>query len=81
MDLEGVWHNNAYKPTQPGDYVSIDQLKSPTPGLIAQPKTRLITKCYNISMIFFDQATRFSYDHYQELTAARKLLTISRHLN
>ena len=74
MDSEGVWHNNAYTSTQSGEYVYVDQLKSPTPGLIAQLTMRLITKCYNIEMICFDQLTRFSYDHLQTTDISKKTL-------
>ena len=43
----------------------LDQIKSPTPGIIEQLTGRLTTKSYNILTIFFDQATIFSYAHFQ----------------
>ena len=70
----GVWHNNAYTPTQPGEYVLVDQLKLPTPGLIAQLTIRLTTKRYNIAIIFFDQTNRFSYDNFQTTDSSDKTL-------
>ena len=65
MDPELVWHNNAYKPTQPREYVSVDKLKSPTMGLIAQLTRRLTTKLYNIAILFVNQSNRFIYAHLQ----------------
>ena len=57
---------DAYKPTQPGEYELIDQLKSQTLGLIAQLTGKITTKCYNITTIFVDTETKFTYDHLQK---------------
>jgi hypothetical protein len=51
----------AYVPTQPGEIVSIDQMISPTAGLVAQ-NTGILTKDrYKVASVFIDQATDFSY--------------------
>ena len=65
MYPEGLWNNNAYKPTQSGEYVSADQLKSTILGLIANFTRILTTKHYNIATIFVDQETRFIFAHFQ----------------
>ena len=57
---------DAYKPTQPGEYELIDQLKSQTLGLIAQLTEKITTKRYNIAKIFFDRSTRFNYSRFQK---------------
>jgi hypothetical protein len=43
---------------QPGDMVSVDQIVSPIPGLVAQITGTLTTKMYNYATIYVDQATR-----------------------
>ena len=81
MDLEGVWHNNAYKPTQPGECVSEDQLKSPTLGITARLIRRLTTKFNNIATIFFIKQQYSAILISKKLTASRKLSNLSMHLN
>ena len=44
----------------------VDQIKSPTPGLIAQLTGRLTTKRDKISKIFVDQSTRFIFSRFQK---------------
>ena len=62
------WRNKKRKlfkqpnlPTRPGQVVSVDQLVSPTPGLIAQMTGILNTKCYKHATVFVDQYSRLSY--------------------
>jgi hypothetical protein len=45
--------------------VSVDQLESPTPGLIAQLKGTPTTQKYNAATIFVDHHSRLSYVHLQ----------------
>ena len=56
--------------TRPGDCVSIDQLESTTPGLIAQLKGTPTTKRYRAATVFVDHFSRLSYIHLQKTTNA-----------
>ena len=47
--------------TQPGQVVSVDQLKSTMPGFMAQLKGLLMTQCYNYTTIFVDQYFKLSF--------------------
>ena len=53
----------------PGAMVSVDQLISPTPGLIAQMTGILATKRYTCATIFVDQFSRLGYVHLQKTTS------------
>ena len=46
-------------PTLPGEVVSVDQMVSPTPGLIAQMTGKLTTKRYKYATVFVDHFSRF----------------------
>ena len=50
----------------PGELVSVDQLESPTPGLVAQVVGRLTTKRYKYATVFLDQSSRLSYIYLQK---------------
>ena len=65
-------------PREPGDLVSIDQLKSPTPGFIAQMCGILTVKRYMVATVFVDQASRFSYVHYQRSATAEETIEATR---
>jgi len=52
--------------TKPGDCVSIDQLVSVTPGLIAQAKGSCTTKQYRVATVFVDHFSRMGYVHVQK---------------
>ena len=68
---------NNYKPIRnesPGVCVSVDQLVSPTPGLVAQMSGRLTTKRYKYATVFVDQATRLGYVYLQTSPDADKTL-------
>ena len=70
------WRNKSRKdfPTpktlDPGDVISVDQMVSPTPGLIAQITGILTTKRYKYATVYVDQATRFGYTHLQKTATA-----------
>ena len=52
---------HTYKPkiiTSPGELISVDQLESPTPGLVAQMVGSLTTKRYKYAIVYMDQASR-----------------------
>ena len=62
------WRNKKIKsfkqtnlPTRPGRVVYVDQLVSPTPGLIAQMTGILTAKRYKYATVFVNQYSRLSY--------------------
>jgi hypothetical protein len=58
----------------PGQVVSVDQLISSTPGLIAQLKGWMTKKRYTTATIFVDQYSGLSYVHLQKSTYADETL-------
>jgi hypothetical protein len=56
--------------TRPGQVVSVDQMKSPTPGLVAQMTGSLTKAWYETATIFVDHATDLSYVHLQKSASA-----------
>ena len=50
-------------PAFPGKCVSVDQMQSPAPGLIAQLKGVPTTQRYTVATIFVDHFSRLSYVH------------------
>ena len=76
-----AWRNKpekAYKSQShakgPGDVVSVDQLVSPTPGLIAQMTGRLTTKRYKYATVFVDQFSKYGYVHIQKTATAEETI-------
>ena len=76
------WHTKSCKnhqdvnehPTKPGQCVSVDQLVSPAPGLIAQ-MTRFITKqWYKYATVYVDQYSRLSFVYLQCTASAAETL-------
>ena len=64
-------------PTQarsPGEWVSVDQLVSPTPGLIAQMTGKLTSKRYKYATIFVDQASKLGYVYLQKTATVEETL-------
>jgi hypothetical protein len=53
--------DEATKPKLPGECVSVDQLVSPTPGLIAQMSGFLTMQRYKYARVYVDQASRLSF--------------------
>ena len=64
----------ASKPARPGERVSVDQLVSPTPGLIAQMTGFLTNKRYKYATVYVDQASRLSFVGLQKTATADKTL-------
>ena len=62
------------KPTSPGERVSVDQLVSPTPGLIAQMTGFLTMKRYKYATVYVDQASRLSFVWLQKTATADETL-------
>jgi len=54
----------------PGEVVSVDQLVSPTPGLVAQLTGKLTTKRYKYATVYVDQYSGFSYVYLQKTADA-----------
>jgi hypothetical protein len=55
-------------PSRPGECVSVDQLSSPTPGLIAQMTGYRTKQRYTTATVYVDQATGLGYVHLQNLS-------------
>jgi hypothetical protein len=65
--------------TGPGDCISVDQLESSTPGLIAQLRGFLTRQRYStVSTIFVDHFSCLSYVHLQRSTSADDTLQAKR---
>ena len=54
--------------TSPGQCVSVDQIESAAPGLIAQMKGWITTKRYRVATVFVDHYSGLSYVHFQKTT-------------
>ncbi len=59
---------------EPGQCISVDQLESKTPGLIAQIKGWLTKKRYRVVTVFVDHFSGLSYIHLQKSTNADETL-------
>ena len=57
---------------EPGDIISIDQLVSPTPGLVAQMTGHLTTQRYKYATVFVDQVSKYGYVHIQKTASAEE---------
>ena len=75
------WRTNAGQPssrvipiTKPGQCVSVDQLISPTPGLIAQLRGIPTKKRYTCATIFVDHFSGYGYVHLQKSTSATETI-------
>ena len=62
----------------PGECVSVDQMVSPTPGLVAQISGKLTTKRYKYATIFVDQATKMGYTYLQSTATADETIQAKR---
>jgi len=60
--------------TAPGQSVSVDQMASPSPGLIAQLKGIPTTSRYTTATIFVDHFSRLSFVHLQQTTNGEETL-------
>jgi GAG-pre-integrase domain len=64
----------AEKATMPGECVSVDQLYSTVPGLMAQLKGIPTRQRYHIATVFVDHASDNSFIHYQCTTSSAETL-------
>ena len=60
--------------TTPGAMVSVDQLVSPTPGLIARMTGKFTTKRYKYATVFVDQASKLGYVYLQKTATVEETL-------
>jgi hypothetical protein len=63
-----------HQPSRPGVVVSVDQLVSPTPGLIPQMTGFITKKQYKVATVYIDQATSFGYVYRQQSSSAEETL-------
>jgi hypothetical protein len=63
---------DAMEPSKPGQVVSVDQLVSPTPGLIAQMTGFLTTKRYRYATVYVDQYSRMGFVYLQKTASAEE---------
>ena len=64
--------------TRPGECVSVDQLVSPTPGLVAQLTGILTTKRYQYATVYVDQASKLGFIYPQKTATAEETLESKR---
>jgi hypothetical protein len=64
--------------TKPGDVVSVDQLISKTPGLVAQSTGTLTKRRHTVATIFVDQASGLDFVYPQASTSANDTLEAKR---
>ena len=62
------------KPTKPGHLVSVDQLVSPTPGLVAQMTGILTTKRYKYATFYVEQVAKLSFTYLQKTATAEETI-------
>ena len=62
------------KPKNPGNLVLVDQLVSPTPGLVAQMTGILTTKRYKYARVYVDQVTKLSFTYLQKTATAEETI-------
>jgi hypothetical protein len=73
------WRNkHDYRPIsnseKPGQFVSVDQMETTTPGLIAQIKGIPTRERYHYATIFVDHATDYTFVHLQRDTSSEETL-------
>ena len=66
------------RPSAPGEVVAVDQLVSPTPGLIAQMTGSLTKKRYKYATIFVDHYSGLGFVYLQQVASAEETLDAKR---
>jgi hypothetical protein len=61
-------------PTRPGQVISVDQMKSPTPGFIAQMTGILTTRRYEYATVYVDQYSSIGFVYLQKTASAKETL-------
>ena len=63
---------------KPGDIISVDQMVSPVPGLIAQMVGFLTKQRYKYATVFIDQASRMGFIYLQKTCSAEETIEAKR---
>ena len=61
-------------PSKPGEVISVDQLVSPVPGLIAQMTGFITKQRYKYATVYIDQYSGFSFVYLQRTASAQETL-------
>jgi GAG-pre-integrase domain len=65
-------HSTTQAVSKPGECVSVDQLESSTPGLVAQMKGKLTKERYMVATVFIDHFSELSFVYIQRSTSAQE---------
>ena len=66
------------KALKPGEVISVDQMVSPVPGLIAQIVGSLMRQHYKCATLFVDQASRLGFVYLQKTCSAEETIEAKR---
>ena len=66
------------KTLKPGEVISVDQMVSPAPGLIAQMVGFLTQQCYKYATVFVDQASCMGFVYLQKTCSAEETIEAKR---
>jgi hypothetical protein len=66
-------------PTTPGKVVSVDQMVSPTPGLVAQTSGKHTLARYKYATVFVDHASDLSFVHLQKTASSDETVEAKEH--
>ena len=66
------------KALKPAEVISVDQMVSPVPGLIAQMVGFLMKQCYKYATVFVDQASRMGFVYLQKPCSAEETIKAKR---
>ena len=70
--VKGENKKNTKIATRPGQIISVDQLESNTPGLIAQLKGKLMQQRYKYATVFVDQFSGYTFVYLQKRLTSEK---------
>ena len=71
-------HMTERKTLKPGEVISVDQMVSPVPGLIAQMVGFLTRQRYKYATVFVDQASRMGFVYLQKTCSAEETIEAKR---
>ena len=66
------------KTLKPGEVISVDQMVSPVPGLIAQMMGFLTKQHYKYATVFVDQASQMGFVYLQKTCSAEETIEAER---
>jgi Reverse transcriptase (RNA-dependent DNA polymerase)/GAG-pre-integrase domain len=67
-------NSDLHSVTKPGECVSVDQLESSAPGLVAQMKGKLTKERYTVATVYVDHFSDLSFVYLQRGTSAKETL-------